>query len=275
MIERITAGIDWLSLSMPDTDDEYHIWRRSCYEAIEGISREGYKVESRSLLGYTGVSSGNCFIGEKEGGGFCQITGEKAQNWFDHVYHRNAKVSRIDVQITTKLTTMDRSIAKEAYRNATLENKTLPVSRRRKLWIIVGSDGGDTFYLGSASSEQRARVYNKEVQSEDVEYTRCWRYEVVFRNELATQFARSYRTGGNVRPKLVLDTVTKWLSVRGVDIAGIERVNGVVLPIERTRPTDVERKFEWLTTQVKPTIRYLIELGFRDTLLALLFDPEE
>lgn len=270
MIEKITAGVDWLSVSMPNTAPEYHEWRRKCHEAIEGISNEGYRLESRGLLGYVGLSAGNCFIGENQYGSFCQVTGEKAQTWFDYVYHRDCKVSRIDAQITTKLEVMDKNIAKEAYRNATLENKTLPAARRRKLWIIVGSDGGDTFYLGSTSSEQRARIYNKEVQSEDIQYTRCWRYEVVLRNELAKQFTTEYRQRGDRRPAFVVSFVSRWFGVRGVDISGLSGVEAVILPLERTRPTDIERKLEWIGTQVAPTIRYLIAEGYRDTILALL-----
>jgi hypothetical protein len=169
---------------------------------------------------------------------------------------------------------MDLSVAKEAYRNATFENKSLPTGRRRKLWIIIGSDGGDTFYLGSPTSEQRARIYNKEVQSEDIQYTRCWRYEVVFRNDLSKQYATSYRQEGLSRPKFILQSVSKWFRVRGVDIHGLSSFNGVILPIERTRPTDIEAKLRWLDTQVKPTIAYLIAEGYRDTLLALLFPDE-
>lgn len=273
-VERITAGIDWLSCSMPNTAPEYHEWRASCHKALEGIAKGGYKLEYRRLLGYEGLSAGNCFIGENEVGSFCQITGERANDWFDAVYHRDCKVSRIDAQITVKLTTMNPNVAKEAYRNATLENKTLPASRRRKLWIIVGSDGGDTFYLGSPTSEQRARVYNKEVQSEDIQFTRCWRYEVVFRNELSKQYATSYRQEGISRPKFILQSVSKWFRVRGVDIYGLPGFNGVILPIERTRPTDIEAKLRWVDTQVRPTIAYLIAEGYRDTLMALLF-PEE
>jgi len=47
------------------------------------------------------------------------------------------------------------------------------------------------------------------------------------------------------------------------------------LPLVRTLPTDVETKLRWLDEQVKPTIRYLCGLGFRDTLLVKLFPSEE
>lgn len=275
MIEKITSGIDWLSASIPNTADNYHEWRANCHKHLETVAKEGHQIKERRLMGYEGVSAGNCFIGENQTGSYAQFTGMYADGAFMPVYAPNVHISRIDAQITTKLTVMSKSVAKEAYREATLENKTLPRSRQRKLWIIVGSDGGDTFYIGSPSSEQRARIYNKEVQSEDIDYTRCWRYEVVLRNELAGQFADSYAKQYDSRYKYLLQFICLWFQKRGVLLHGIECDMAVVLPIERTRPTDVEKKLKWLETQVLPTIKYLTALGFRDTLMALLQLGEE
>ena len=47
-----------------------------------------------------------------------------------------------------------------------------------------------------------------------------------------------------------------------------------MLPLQRTLPTDVERKLHWLSTQVRPTVEYLCKLGFRDTLLETLLPLE-
>lgn len=262
MIEVITAGIDWLSLSMPNTALAYQSWRYACIRALETIALGGYKIEPRRLLGYEGHSAGNCFIGENEHGSFAQFTGEKANDVFSQVYSPNCKVSRLDVQLTAKYDEMPSGIAKEAYASAIRANEDLPTGRRRKCYIIVGSDGGDTAYIGSPSSEQRGRIYNKEIQSELVAYTRCWRYEVVFRNELSTSAAGQCPYPLVERAEWCVSVACKWFGSRGISISGIQPGLDVVLPLERTRPTDVERKLEWLKTQVAPTVRYLRSLGF-------------
>lgn len=273
-IEEVTAGIDWLSMSMENEADGYTEWRAECTKAVERVAREGYTLVQRSLLGYDGICAGNCFIGENDYGSYCQITGEKA-NWaFPLLYRSNSHVSRIDVQLTAKLEVMDVNIGKRAYRDSIRANDAMPAGRKRKVWIIVGSDGGDTCYIGSASSQQRGRIYNKEVQSEDTHYTRCWRYEVVFRNGLATGFAGNLSVSPISQEEYALETVVKWFSQRGVEMGHFGGMGRVVLPLLRTLPTDVERKLKWLGSQVKPTIRYLIDLGFRDTLLELLFPAE-
>lgn len=270
MIEKITAGVDWISASMHETAPEYHDWRARCYGILEKIAEGGYKLEARALLGYNGVSAGNCFFGEGVQGSFLQLTGAHANVWFDMAYAASCKFSRLDIQITAKYEEQNVTIAKEAYDAAIRSNEGLPIYRRRKLWIIVGSDGGDTFYLGSSSSEQRGRIYNKEVQSEDVAYTRCWRYEVVLRNDLSTGYARQRATFGPERAYRDVSFVVDWFDRRGVTVLGVQSGLVEVIPIERTRPTDVERKLRWLQEQVQPSVRYLLTVIDREAILLAL-----
>jgi DNA relaxase NicK len=165
---------------------------------------------------------------------------------------------------------MPSNIAKEAYRDATVANRRLPSHRRRKLYIIVGSDGGDTFYLGSPSSDQRARIYNKEVQSEDPDFVRTWRYECVYRNDYATSVANTLNRTAFVIEEAVLSIVASWLQQRGINCALLKAGDGMALPISRTLPTDIETKLRWIRTQVRPTIKLLIERGMQDELLEAL-----
>lgn len=273
-ITRATAGIDWLTMTVREESDGYHEWRNTAVKCIERVADEGYQLGDRALLGYVGVSAGNCFLGDREGVTLCQITGEKADWAYPLLYNEAAHYSRIDVQITTQYDVMDANIGKKAYRDSLRANEALPAGRKRKVWIIIGSDGGDTCYIGSASSEQRARIYNKEVQSEDIAYSRCWRYEVVFRNDLATGFTRGQRLSHLSQESYCLATVDAWLSKRGVGMGLIGGMGDVVLPLARTLPTDVERKLKWLTSQVRPTIRYLCSIGFREILTEALFGEE-
>jgi hypothetical protein len=275
MIERLTAGIDWLSMSLPADDVSAMQWVYMGHQALEEIADEGQELQSRRLLGFEGVSCGNCFVGANDHHIYMQFTGNYANHYFDRVYHPGAKVSRMDMQVTAKFDVMPRNVAKEAYREAKCASDALPDGRKRKVWIIVGSDGGDTTYIGSASSEQRARIYNKEVQSEDIEHVRSWRYEVVLKNALSTRMAREVSGRAIERPSFIKSVICTWLSERGVGIDRLGDYTGVTLPIERTLPTDIERKLTWLKTQVAPTIKYLCSRGYRDTLLLSLFPPAE
>jgi len=273
-IEQVTSGIDWVSCTLDKSAIDYQVWRGDVLHALEKVAKEGYEIKRRGLLGYEGLSCGNCFVGENEQGSFAQFTGEKADWAFDYTIHPKTHYSRVDVQTSVKYREYQANIGKKAYRDSVRANEALPAGRKRKVWIIVGSDGGDTCYIGSASSDQRCRIYNKERQSDDIRYTRAWRYEVVFRNELATTFARNLSTAPIGRADYCLATCISWCAARGVDVSALGSGAGVVLPLQRTLPTDVERKLHWLTTQVRPTIAYLCKLGFRDTILETLLPLE-
>lgn len=270
MIERVTSGIDWISCTLGKEDYYYHQWRTNAYIALASVADEGYQLKPRRLLGYEGHSAGNCFVGENEYGSFAQFTGEKADRVFDRIYYPGAHISRLDLQVTVKRDKMDIAEGRRSYREAMRANALLPDGRRRKLWFIEGSDGGYTAYVGSASSEERARIYNKEVQSEDIEYNRCWRYEVMLRNDASTRTGRQIATNDVQRTDFIVSLVSTWLHKRGISIRGLAHSPISPIPIERTLPTDVETKLRWLKEQVAPTIRYLTELGMRELVLDTL-----
>jgi hypothetical protein len=270
VIEQITAGVDWISATLGKDEIDYHVWRADAHHVLGEIAKEGYVYTPRRLLGYEGHSAGNCFVGENEYGSYAQFSGDKADRAFDYLVHPKAHYSRLDLQVTIKSDVMNVTEGKRCYRAAMRANAALPIGRRRKLWIICGSDGGDTVYVGAASSEQRARIYNKEVQSEDIEYTRCWRYEVVYRNDLSTAIARNIASSNASRTDYCFQEVIAWLHKRGVSIPDVVRSDRSPQGLERTKPTDVETKLKWLREQVAPTVRYLTDNGMRDLVVEAL-----
>lgn len=265
-VELIRGGIDWFTGTYAGDGLAQRLWVERGLWVLDRIAEQGYDINTRTMQGYYGASAGNCFVGTRDDGSMIQLTGNHANDWFEYVYNSNIRVPRIDVQMTVKYTTMPNDIARRGYGSATDSNASLPVSRRRKLVLITGSDGGDTLYLGAPSSDQRGRIYNKEVQSEDSAYTRCWRYEVVYRNDLGTQLAASCPIEQGARAKWASDVAQQWFGARGVVSGGYSGVNAVILPIARTLPTDVERSLRWLEEQVAPTIKRLTEAGYGETI---------
>jgi len=269
-VEQVTAGIDWLTLTLPRDAGNLAHWHIMGIHHLNTIAAQGYELKPRTMLGYDGYSAGNCFIGERDDGVMMQFTGNHADGAFFRVYRDDAHISRIDLQVTVKFFTMPSNIARRAYQDADDKNRRLPAHRRRKLWIIMGSDGGDTFYLGSPSSDQRARIYNKEVQSEVIDFVRTWRYELVLRNDFATSISRTISGTASDHQSIVLSTVVSWLQYRGVDCSLFAQGEREILPIVRTLPTDIETKLKWLRTQVRPTIKLLIERGMEDEMVEAL-----
>lgn len=274
-LERISSGVDWLTITKPTDAPHIQKWVRQLQQHIERVAEYGNQLQKRVLLGYTGISSGNCFIGRRDDGYLAQFTGSYADGLISGLYDADCHIPRIDVQVTAQYAVMPPDEVNNAYIAATRANNELPAARRRKLTTICGSDGGATLYIGSMSSEQRGRMYNKEVQSEDITYTRCWRYEVVFKNHLATRVAERIATSEIDPSELCMRIVAAWYRARGVQLNWDTGVAHEVLPLQRSLPTDLERSLSWLRQQVRPTIRRLCEAGMRDTLVEILFPNAE
>lgn len=270
IIEEIRSGIDWFSGTLLIDSPKSADFVRKAQECLLRIAGEGNRIEDRSLLGYSGHSCGNCFIGTNQERHFVQFTGYHANDCFASVYRRDMHVSRIDVQVSVKLDIMLSGVAKKGYRDANTANSTLPLHRRRKIHIIIGSDGGDTLYVGSPSSEQRGRLYNKEVQSQNADYERTWRYEVVFKNDFATSVSNTLPFDTALRADRIRSLVALWYESRGVEAIWAFDAEAATLPLIKTLPSDVERKLLWIANQVAPTIKYLCDAGFGATLSELL-----
>lgn len=264
------SGVDWLSATVMREEHGSDGWYAIAQSCVMAVHREGNTLENRSLMGFRGLKAGGCFVGENEHRYYCQLSGEYADRFFEMLDRHQPHYSRIDLQVTVKYQHEQDSIAKDVYYDFISANSVLPEGRRRKGHLIVGSDGGDTVYLGAPSSRQRCRIYNKAKQSEREAYERCWRYEVVFRDELAREWADMRRSNNSSVAWCCVETVGQWLEARGIAVPFRFTGSVEVLPKLRTLPTDVERKLEWLRTQVRPTIAYLLELGFESIILEYL-----
>lgn len=270
MIEGITAGVDWITATLPTTSPTGELWVERGLSVLDEIAKGGYDLYERTMQGYYGISAGNCFVGSRDDTHIVQMTGYHANDHFTSIYRPDLHVARIDVQLTAKFDVMPLLLAQEAYDAISTSNQRIPDKTRRKCTIIAGSDGGATFYLGSRASDQFGRIYNKEVQSDDPVYKRSWRYEVVFRNDLASDLAGRCPAEATARAQWAVEVVAAWFHRRGVDCAGLDAVEGEVLPLVRTLPTDIERQLKWLEHQVGPTVKRLLEAGYGDTLRVLL-----
>lgn len=123
----------------------------------------------------------------------------------------------------------------------------------------VGSEGGITAYLGDRTSSYFGRVYDKEVESGDVAYTGCWRYEVECKSAVAAEVARmAYAV-----PDLVAFAagyVWGWWYKRGVE--PIYTVRTAYQEATATRhSTADENTLGWLRQAVRPSVERLIKRG--------------
>lgn len=268
--ETVYSGVDWISGTLGREEIESQTWVYDCLHALEDVQRLGNTYKRRSLLGFDGWESGGCFVGSNDTMHYAQFAGKYANDAYKMLDHPKVHISRIDLQITVQYNIELVKEGRYQYARAIRHNKDLPEYRRRKIHLYAGSDGGDTVYLGSPSSDTRGRLYNKDKQSGDKAYERAWRYEVVYRNANAASVYRYINTTDNEVSAVILSEVLDWYSKRGVIVLDVAFHGGHTIELPKPPSTDVERKLRWIRNQVIPTIRKLAELGYAEELMTAI-----
>jgi DNA relaxase NicK len=125
------------------------------------------------------------------------------------------------------------------------------------MWI--GSEGGITAYLGDRTSSYFGRVYDKDLESGDVAYTGCWRYEVECKSAVAAEVARmAYATRDLVG--FAAGYVWGWWEERGVK--PVYTVETAYREATATRHSQADANtLGWLRQAVRPSVERLIGRG--------------
>src|SRR5258707_7953735 len=184
-VETVRAGVDWISCTLGDGRPMRWEWSNDCIEILLEIAGDEHKIVQTSINGYKGIKVGGSFAGSREDGSYIQISGKWADQYIKRIARRDLHVSRIDLAVTVQFQVMPSDLGWLALSAADEADRSLPAGRHRKIWYMYGTDKGFTLYIGSPTSDQRSRLYNKEVQNGTNEYARSWRYEVVYKNARA------------------------------------------------------------------------------------------
>lgn len=267
VIDKVTSGVDWISATLGREEIDNQTWLYDAIHALEEVQSVGNTYRRRSLLGFDGWESGGCFVGSNDKLHYAQFAGSYAHQAYTYLEHPKVHCSRIDLQVTIQYSDELLKEGRYQYARALRHNKALPTHRQRKIHLFAGSDGGDTVYVGSPSSEQRGRIYNKDKQSNDTAYKRSWRYEAVYRNQYADHVYRRCISEGVEVNTSIIQTVVEFFRERGISILGLGDWQGRPVSVTKAADTDVERKLRWIRNQVVPTIRKLAELGYAEELM--------
>jgi len=265
--QAVYCGVDWISGTLGREELDNQTWLYDCLHALSDIQAKGNTYKRRSMLGFDGWECAGCFVGSNEKMHYAQFAGKYANDAYHMMEHPKVHISRIDLQLTVQY---DIELIKEGryqYARAIHHNKSLPEYRRRRIHLYAGSEGSDTVYLGSPSSDVRGRVYNKDKQSGEKAYERSWRYEVVYRNHFAANVYRSLVLATTPPAAIILAETLRWFSERGITVLDVGTEDTSPINSPKAPTTDVERKLRWIKNQVVPTIRKLAELGYAEELM--------
>lgn len=259
---RTEVGVDWFSMSLPADKYPAAEWYYECQEVIERIADDGNEVKERTLLGYAGISVGNCFAGAGESSFYCQLSGSYAQRYWQELYRVEGHISRFDIQSTVFFDSPSDDLGINTL--AIARNAAIGKGKKPK-WTVSRVDdnsGGFSMYIGSKNSEQYLNLYNKEVESGQEAYKGAWRYELRLKNDYATSAAYTLFSNQASSEVIILDSIKSWLERKGVD-APWSAVGGQTCLYTVGKPkTDKETALWWLSNQVRPALDKARKLGY-------------
>lgn len=268
--EVIDAGIDYISLTMQNDNPNVQAWHRAALAYLEHISAQVGEMNETKRLGYEGITVGGSFVGKRERDTIAIFSGERAKVAFERLYRRDTHVSRMDVQVSYRYRVSTNNVAQVARNNVDRANRRISSARQRNATLMEDLRGGATCYVGTRTSEQFARIYNKEAESGKEEFARVWRFEVQLKNKLAVKLAEQIAGQTYTTTNHSVVFVKQWLSHRGVPTPWQADAELLPLPKVEKPNSQNDEKLLWLRTQVRPALRTLLKYGLRDAILEAL-----
>lgn len=269
----IESQVDWLTgaaVSQDRADD----LRRYATEIALHEEADGNRLQRFSVQSYQGQRCGRVALAEAEGGRtLVQLSGDLAAEHLHTVLPMLDHLTRIDLALTVRTPTPDKTVAANAWYFAEQYYDEHP--RSAVPWRIQHKTQGDTTYVGSRNSDKFLRVYNKDQECRHrhdakglARYENCWRYEVEIKGKPAALTAN--RLDVEAHPDLYIrGAMTNYLRLHGIVPIYTDTSPLIILP-GFTRRTDADSRLWNIATNVRPSLDWLRDAGYAEDAIAAL-----
>jgi hypothetical protein len=126
--------------------------------------------------------------------------------------------------------------------------------------------------VGSRQSNYVGRVYDKQRESGEEQYRRCWRYEVECKDDGAKQARETVASAEDVS-KASASVVAHWFGNRGCNVRYRPEL-AVQLPPVGRHHSDLDTWLAWLLQAVRPTVQKCLLYIPRETIEEIIFGPD-
>jgi replication initiation factor len=265
LVMLVSPSVDWITATAKRNVSRETIAERAHAHLNDSLAL-GEGVQMWSSFGYDGWQTKGIRWGRRRQDDLIQASSETANMWWPFIVANASNVSRIDLAVTVKF--VDHQIALVSENWQAIQNIAGDLPIIRNYTIISSLFGGDTLYVGSRSSQQFGRLYDKGLESKEPAFQNCHRWEVEFKKPLAHLVA-SETASADHRDEYILGRVKGWFEERLIDCPWESSSRIGAIQILRKRTTD-EKALDWLSRAVSPTVARLIERGkAKDVLIAL------
>ena len=269
--QYVEVGVDWVTITLQAERPGYRDWAVDAGKWVRDGVQRGDIEKAMSINGYRGFMVGSRFIGSRDYDTMLRVSGGSATEGLWEYWRNDANITRLDLQATVwPLRHTPGYIVKRAYA-MTKEKWTASKAKVGQPRFLMDHRSGATVMIGSPKSRFMLRLYDKGVESQQEHYKGAVRYELQMRDELSRMVAKNLIERGQRGLQMaVRDTVLRECRQRGIEpLEGAVDEYAVASSLKRETP-DVERKLNWLTAQVAPTLRFMASKGkLPEALLAL------
>lgn len=208
----IGAHVDWLSMSCDRSESVAALlrWRALTFERLRD---EGNEPKRWGGHGYVGQEIGAVGFANSRESFIIKLSGDEAASHWRDIAGYATGISRLDLAVDIRPDIRAGSLAGESFESV----RTAPPRRGRPVSysLIDTLRESKTLYIGKPKSDQRARLYDKAIESGDPRYKGCWRYEVQYRRKVSLARAHSLLKAPQEATAIVGD-VHRWFDSRGV-----------------------------------------------------------
>ncbi len=265
LVRVVSTGLDWITAT--STNDEGSLL---LMEMFHVVSRETYGADEFPQDWYFQGYVGTAYPGVKCGvrnqtEAILVMSGAVGNLWAMGLEAQNVKVTRIDMQVTVKLSTPNAFLAHDIYRSlADTHEKGVHAPNLR----YISSPTGDTLYVGSRKSSLMLRFYDKRKDIPGARPGEYWRYEVEFKKGRAKGAYNKF-LAAEFKDSYIASQVWEEFNSRGV-WPSFRSDDEVIAIEEGIKVTSLGGKLSWLSRCVSPVIVQLLALGHDEAVLSAL-----
>ncbi len=247
--DLVEVGVDWLTATYRPGAHSNAIatcadrWQRD-------RAQDGYDLRPWAWNGYRGSAVDQVTWGTREDGSILRLSGKFARQHFLAAMTWADNVSRIDIQLTAFNPMLKwglcEMLADRVHLHAYVE------SGQTRTQLITNTPHGETFSIGSRSSNRYFRVYDKSAET-DGEYDQgTWRYEIEYKQDRSWRLAKRLSNGESLESQLLHLLGAAFLEYDVITPIAAKPMGWKEVNVPRV--SDDQRRLEWLRTSIRPCI---------------------
>ncbi len=251
------AAIDWVTATTRD-EATGHSWQEIYQQQREEDNMLGLLTRERrwKFMSYEGTGfPGSIRVGFSEQLGWIAIASSSSASVWSKLTGAASKVTRLDLAITQNLLFAIPEVPRRYYEALTEED-----TGARNYSLIQNTKQGQTLYVGSRRSEKFGRVYDKGVEEGGALPGFRYRWEVEYKKPTSDELARALIAVKGREADAITALVYEFFDNRGVSPLFRKLGDSVVLKTS-ARVTSLDRKLNWIRSQVRPSIGEIIMAG--------------